>query len=119
MVSLDVPQMPAPSYLVELIDPTTGIAGEVDLCAKLPVAIQRVHEHLKEHGARPRVETSYDKEGQLEGVGFFDPAGQLMSCITVYYLERDTDEPSMPDLVRALELTEPARSIALNAIFNF
>lgn len=109
----------SPSYLVELIHPLTGVSQDVDVCAKLPVAIQRVYQHLKEHAATPRVELSYDVRGHLEGVGFFDSTNELISCITVYHLERDTDVATMPDLIRALELHEPARSVALNSIFQF
>lgn len=112
-------QATSPSYLVELFDPESGISHGVDVCAKLAVALQKVHAHLKSLQVSSRVELSYDPQGLLDGVGFFDGVNELTSCITVYHLARDTDEPSMPDIIRALTLPEPARTVAMNNIFKF
>ncbi len=112
------PPEPAPSYLVELIHPATGVPSEVDICAQLAVAVQRVHAHLASFGSRPSVELSYDADGSLEGVGFFDQAHDLISCITVYRLHRDNEQPTLQGLTLALSLPEPARSIALNQLFQ-
>jgi hypothetical protein len=89
------------------------------MCAKLAVAMQKVHAYLAELRESSRVELSYDVDGQLEGVGFFNGVDDLMSCITVYHLERDSDQPNMPELIRALLLPEPACSAAINALFKF
>ena len=113
------PQPAAPSYLVELFDPKNGIPQGVDVCAKLAVAMQKVHAHLKSLSESSRVELSYDPQGHVEGVGFFNGVNEPISCITVYHLERDTDEPSIQGIIRALTLAEPARSEALTEIFKF
>lgn len=108
-----------PAHLVELMEPCSLQILEVDLCARLDVALQRVHEHLQGTKTRCRVEFSYDEQGQLEGVGFFNASNELVSCITVYRLARDNDVSNMKALNAALSLDEPARTEAVNSIFQF
>lgn len=109
----------SPAHLVELMEPSTLQILDVDLCARLDVAMQLVYKHLKSTNTRCSVEFSYDEQGQLEGVGFFNDTMELVSCITVYRLARDNDVPDMKALAEALAQDEPHRSEAVNFIFQF
>lgn len=108
-----------PCYLVELLNPHNSVTVESDICANFAVAVQRVFDHLKKERASARVEVSYDKAGEVEGMAFFNGVNDIISCITVFHLERDTDVASNKGLLDALELNEPNRTKALNEIFKF
>lgn len=109
----------SPCYLVELLNPQTCVTVDSDVCADLAVAVQRVYEHLKRESASARVEISYDKDGLVEGIGFFNNVNDLISCITVFHLARDSDVANLEGLLQALSSSEPARTQALNTLFKF
>lgn len=110
---------PPPVYLVELFGEVEDPSLATDVCAQLAVALQQVHAHLVEAPPPARVDVAYDDHGEVVGVCFLDKDECLLACITTYRLERDTAQPTLPELSAALALSEPARTAALNSIFQF
>lgn len=99
--------------------PHTGELEQADICAQLGTAVQQVFEHLQEHPeVAVFVEVSHDEDGELEGVGFFDENHEMLSCITAYRLERDTDVPTVPSIVEACLSPGPQMEGALNSVFR-
>lgn len=99
--------------------PHTGELEHTDICARLDVAVQQVYLHLKSHPeVRTDVEVSYDEDGELEGVGFFDDNHDMLSCVTVYHLERDTEQAHVKEVTAACAQEGRALEAALNEIFR-
>ena len=112
-------QFPA-AYLVELLDPYNGDVHECDVCAKVELAVEKVYQHLSQHSdVVVHVETSFDDDGELEGIGFFDESHQIISCITVYHLERDDADAEVASIAQACRAAPAQLEAALNAIFSF
>lgn len=115
-----VPSMPLPPvYLVELFGEAHDPSLSTDVCARLPVAIQKVHSQLMRHRQSARVKVSYDAAGGVDGVAFLDQEDCLLACITAYRMEHDNEAVSLEPLKPALLLPEPLRSQALNQLFTF
>lgn len=111
--------IPQPSFLVELMNPATGEIEETDICAKLSLAVEKVYLHLQDYSEiETRVEVSYDDEQQLEGVGFFDAAHNVISCVTVYRLERDNELPTVAAIDEACRTAGIVLEERLNMIFK-
>lgn len=101
------------------MNPTTGQIEETDICAKLSLAVEKVYLHLRDYPeVEATVEVSYDDEQQLEGVGFFDAAHNVISCVTVYRLERDNELPSVPEIDLACRTAGNELEARLNHIFK-
>lgn len=108
-------------YLVELMNPETGNIDEVDVCARLDVAIEKVYNWLDSFGELRKsvcVEVSYDDEGVLEGVGFFNDEQDMASCITTYQLDRDADVASISEIASACAGPKDLLQSALNRVFR-
>ena len=107
------------TYLVEFFDPLTLELMDSDVCAKLSVAIEKVYLHLKEFPeVQVLVEVSHDFNDEIDGVGFFGVEKDLLSCVTVYHLERDTEETSILEIEQACQKGGEEFSAKLNAIFR-
>lgn len=99
--------------------PHTGELEHTDICARLDVAVQQVYLHLQAHPeVRVDVEVSYDEDQELEGVGFFDDNHDMLSCITAYRLERDTEQAHVQAVSAACTKEGRALETALNDIFR-
>lgn len=80
-------------YLVELMNPHSGELDEADVFSKLDLAVERVSQHLGEHEVTPaELDASCDEDNELEGIAFLDERGELLACVSVYHLERETAE---------------------------
>lgn len=91
-----------PSYLLELLDPPTGELVHVDLFLDMSRAVEAAYTHVVNTKASVEdVDVSIDKDEELEGIGFFDKSRNLIACVTVYRLERDTEVASNPDIQKA------------------
>ena len=107
------------AYLVELLDPFNGEVLECDVCAKLELALEKVYEHFRQYPeVAPRVEVSFDDDDELEGVGFFDSEHEIVSCVTVYHLERDDGETRYPGLLAACQAGRQHMEASLNQVFS-
>lgn len=106
-------------YLVELMNPKTGDIEEADICAKLELAVEKVHAHLTEYSdLLVEVEVSLDEDEAIEGLGFFDEDHEILSCITVYHLDRDTGEAQDAGIATACRGDKFALQKELNRIFR-
>lgn len=87
--------------LVELMNPETGEIVDTDVTAKLELAVEKVYQHTHQISALVGdVDVSYDDE-ELEGLAFFNDEQEMLACITVYRLERDTGSAQLPALSEA------------------
>lgn len=99
--------------------PRTGELEQSDICVRLDTAVEQVYQHLQMYpGLEVDVEVSYDEDDELEGVGFFDDNHEMLSCITVYHLERDTEQPRLRSIADACALKGAQMEQALNQIFS-
>lgn len=106
-------------YLVELMDPYTGELQEADVCAKLELAVDKVYLHLADFkDSLIEVEVSFDEDDVIEGIGFFDEQREMLSCITVYHLDRDTGTAQEDDIAQACRGDKAALQRKLNRIFR-
>ena len=107
------------AFLVELLDPFNGDVLECDVCAKLELAVEKVQEHFSTYpGLDLRVEVSVDDDGELEGIGFFDSGHEIVSCVTVYHLERDDGEAQSIRVQKACRAPLNALERHLNQLFS-
>jgi hypothetical protein len=114
---------PTPSFpivfLVELLDPYTGELEEADVSGKLDLAVEKVYWHLANYSdSHVEVEVSFDEDGVIEGVGFFNEEHEMISCITVYHLDRDTDDPEDSRIRNACSGPLVELQSKLNVIFR-
>lgn len=87
----DAPTRFPPIYLAELLNPKTGEVEEADVFSKLELAVERVKRHLDELEVVPTdIDASCDEDDELEGIAFLNCDGELMACVAVYHLERET-----------------------------
>lgn len=101
------------------MNPLTGDIEDTDLYAELGTAVEQVFLHLQIHAPpNVRVGVSHDADGELEGVGFFGLRDDLISCLTVYYLERDTQLPTVAAISEACRNPGPGLERQLNEIFK-
>ena len=108
-----------PSYLIELFNPVTKELEETDICKKLAVAIDKAYDHLNAFSSIiDNIDVSFDAQGQVEGIGFFDEKGGIVTCITTYHLDKDTDEPKNIDVLRACEGPKELLQQQMFKIFN-
>jgi hypothetical protein len=109
-----------PVYLVELFDPWSGDALEVDLYARLDTAVESVYLHLKKVGftGGANVDVSFDDESTIEGVGFFNENQDLISCVTAYHLSRDTAVPQLTEIKKAFAAEPSELQSLLNTLFQ-
>lgn len=106
-------------YLVELMDPYTGELQEADVCAKLELAVEKAHVHLKEYKDSPvEVDVSFDDDDLVEGLGFFNEDKEMLACITVYHLDRDTGTAQVAGIAEACRGDKTAMQRQLNRIFR-
>ncbi len=107
-------------YLVELMYSDTGDVAEADVCAHLDVALDKAYLHLQTLDAieGPRAEVSFDDEGELEGVGFFDADENMLACVTVYHLDRDNEQASVAAIAAACAGPRDGLQDALNALLR-
>jgi hypothetical protein len=109
-----------PVYLVECINPVTKDLEEADVCRELAVALDKIYKHLSPLRALlAEVEVSFDSNGEVEGVGFFDENRALISCVTTYNLSRDTDEPLHPEFSTVCAGSSFDLQQSLNRIFRY
>lgn len=79
-----------PTFLIELIHQKTGDVVECDVTSYLENAIEAAYVYLKGFDSeRFTPEVSYDDDGAIEGIAFFDRDGRGRAYITAYYLDRD------------------------------
>lgn len=92
-----------PVYLVELMHPLTGDILFADVCSRLDVAVEQVFNHFDKFSSVNVVpRPSYDEDtGEVEGIGFFSSAEELISCITAYHMSRDSDLVTNPFVAAA------------------
>jgi len=106
-------------FLVELMNPYSGEIEETDVCAKLELAVEKVYLHLLDYkDTLVEVEASFDTDDAIEGVGFFDENQELISCITVYHLDRDTGTAELPGIAEACRGDKQNLQQELNRIFR-
>jgi hypothetical protein len=106
-------------FLAELMNPYTGEIEETDVCAKLELAVEKVYLHLVDYkDSLINVEVSFDADNAIEGVGFFDENHELVSCVTVYHLDRDTGSATVAGLGPACRGDKQALQQELNRIFR-
>lgn len=106
-------------FLVELLDAVSGELLEADVCARLESAIERVYWHLAEYkDSLVSVDVSYDDENALEGVAFFTESQEMLACISVYRLDRDTQEPEVAEIADACNANPADLQTSLNRIFR-
>ncbi len=107
-------------YLVELMYSDNGEVAEADVCAHLDVALDKAYLHLQtlEMLEDPRAEVSFDEDGELEGVGFFDAHENMLACVTVYHLDRDNEQASEPAIAQACAGPRDRLQDALNALLQ-
>lgn len=106
-------------FLVELMNPYTGEIEETDVCAKLELAVEKVYLHLVDYkDSLIDVEVSFDADNVIEGVGFFDEDHSLISCVTVYHLDRDTGTAKVEGLAEACRGNKRDLQQELNRIFR-
>lgn len=95
----------------------TGDALFSDVFLKLGPAVEYVYKHIKDLAlAAASVEAAYDLDHELEGIAFFGAKKELVACITVYRLDRDTAEPIHPAITSACRLTGQDLENALNKL---
>jgi hypothetical protein len=90
-------------YLVEKLEPNLELIEESDVTLHLALAVQTVLDWFEDAPAAPRVRVSLDRQGLLEGIGFFDARGALLARITVYWLDREDASQLDTDVRAALE----------------
>lgn len=90
-------------YLVEKLEPNLELIEESDVTLHLALAVQTVLEWFEGARAAPQVHPSLDRQGLLEGIGFFDARGALVARITVYWLEREDATQARAEVRSALE----------------
>lgn len=87
-------------YQLEVLDPLLELVRRSDVTAHLSVAVEQLREHFSIERRAVRVEVRHDPNGELEGIGFFDPVnGDLLAHITAFYLDRE-DCADVPPVVR-------------------
>ena len=116
---LKLPTSPSIAFLVELLNPKTGEIEYSDICIRLDTAVDQVFTHLQKYPEVPvQVDVSYDEQNEIEGIGFFDDDHEVISCVTAYHLDRDTDEPQHEEVKLACLQAGQDLETALNKIFG-
>lgn len=106
-------------FLVELMNPYTGELEDTDVCAKLELALEKVYWHLADYkDSLVEVEVSFDEDDAIEGVGFFDENHDIVSCVTVYHLDRDTGTAQVDAIARACRGDKRQLQQELNRLFR-
>lgn len=105
-------------YLVELFNIHSFSLEEADVCATIPLALQRVYDHLHRYCDTTYSDVSHDDDGILEGIAVFTETGEMLACVAVYHLDRDTGEVS-PQLEKACaDSSSPSFAETLSSLFN-
>ena len=90
-------------FQLEIMDPLLELVRRSDVTAHLAIAVEEVREHFSLEKRPVRVEVRHDEQGELEGIGFFDPAhGDLLAHVTPFYLEREGLEQVPPAVLEAV-----------------
>jgi shikimate kinase len=89
-------------YLVERLEPNLELIEESDVTLHLSVAVQTVVQWFQDAERLPRVRVSLDRQGLLEGIGFFDEHDALLARIAVYWLDREDTSQVDPDVDEAV-----------------
>lgn len=101
------------------MNPHSGEIEDADLFARLGPAIEKVYLHLRDYSeVAVTVEVSHDEDGEIEGVGFFDTQHEVISLITIYRLERDTEEPTVEAIRLACQAPGGELQARLNTLFT-
>jgi hypothetical protein len=90
-------------YLVEKLEPNLELIEESAVTLHLALAVQTVLDWFEDAPVAPRVRVSQDRQGLLEGIGFFDASGALLARIAVYWLDREDASQLDADVRAALE----------------
>ncbi|KWU17787.1 hypothetical protein [Burkholderia cenocepacia] len=100
---MHLPAQFPPVYLLDLLRTPDGDIEESDVFGKLELAIEQALSHLKSAGlaADTLIEVSFDDADNVEGIGFFNAEDQMLACVTVYHLDRETEGAADPALREA------------------
>ena len=117
---MHLPAQFPPVYLLDLLRTPDGDIEESDVFSKLELAIEQALTHLKTGGLNvdALVEVSFDDADNVEGVGFFNAEDELLACITVYHLDRETGCAADSALHEACKGDKFALQAALNRMLQ-
>lgn len=103
-----------PSYLVEHLHESTGDAVFCDVTKFLANALDSACEYLSGFpDERFEPEVSFDEDGEVDGIAFFDEANNSRAFITVYHLGRDEQDVSFDEIGRIAKLPKDRLQEAL------
>lgn len=82
-------------YLLELLDTPDGLTEHCEPFRKLDLAVEAGMSYLAKAypGVVAEADVSYDPDGCLEGISYFNEDMQRLVVITVYHLDRETESP--------------------------
>lgn len=101
----------SPVYLVELFSLQLGGLDLTDVSADLALSLEEVYWHLFTFDEAVQVTVSENAEGELEGVAFLRADDSILATITVYRLDRESQDSTehVKALHSAARLTGPGR----------
>jgi hypothetical protein len=117
---MHLPAQFPPVYLLDLLRTPDGDIEESDVFGKLELAIEQALTYLKTQSLNvdALIEVSFDDADNVEGIGFFNADDQMLACITVYHLDRETGRAADSALREACQGDKFALQAELNRMLQ-